>query len=378
MPRRGGGKRRKRRTHQVEEAENDADGIPRSLVIARGRVPSAVRDLIADIRTAFMPHTAQKLRERKSNSLRDYVSVAASLHVTHIWMFSATPTSPYLRIGRLPQGPTLTFRVREYTIASDVRATQRRPIVLGPPDMATPPLLVLNNFKGDATVNLMGETLRHAFPSIDVNTLRLSSVRRVLLIERDTEDGMLRLRHYALKVQPSGLSRPVRKMVIRRRLPKLGNMEDVAELLENDAGAFSSDSEAEGGGEEVTLSQDVKRAKKGAASKVRLVEVGPRLTMELVKVESGLCNGPVLFHKFVKKSKEETEADQERIDERERLKKKRRADQEANVRRKEEVKRARKERRKQRLEARMAETEEAAGDEGDVESGADSDAVDSE
>ncbi len=373
MPKRGGGKRRKKRTHQVVEAENDTDGVPRSLVIARGRVPQAVRDLISDIRSAFMPNTAQKLRERKSNTLRDYVSVASSLHVTHIWMFSATATSPYLRVGRLPQGPTLTFRVREYTLASDVRATQRRPMVLGPPDMATAPLLVLNNFKGDATVNLMGETLRHCFPSIDVNTLRLSSVRRVLLIERDTEDGTLRLRHYALKVQPSGLSRPVRKMVLKGRVPKLGGMDDVAELIENDAGAFSSDSEAEGAGEEVTLSQDVKRAKRGAASKVRLVEVGPRVTLELVKVESGLCDGPVLFHKFVKKSKEEAEADQKRIEDRERLKKKRRADQEANVRRKEEVKRARKERRKQRLEARTAEAEQAAGDEGDVESGAEAD-----
>lgn len=355
MPKRGGGKRRKRRTHHVSTAESDADGVPRSLVLARGRVPQGVRDVITDMRGAFMPHTAQKLRERKSNSLKDYLAVASQLHVTHIWMFSATDKAPYLRVARLPQGPTLTFRVAEYTLAPHVRATQKRPVVLGDGDMAGPPLLVMNNFGGDEKgVKLMGETLRHAFPSLDVASVRLSALRRVLLFERNAEDGMVRLRHYALRVQAARLSRPVRKMVVRGRIPKLAKLSDVAQLMEGATnGVFSSDSEMEEtrGNEEITLSQDVKKLRRGASSKIRLVEVGPRLTLDLVKVEAGLCTGAVLFHKHVHKSEDDVAADQKRIDEREALRKKRRMDQEANVERKAQVKRARKERRKLKIEA---------------------------
>lgn len=376
MPKRGGGKRRKRRTHFVPSAESEADGIPRSLVLARGKVPMGVRDLITDLRSVFMPYTAQKLRERKSNSLRDYVAVAAQLHITHIWMFSATERAPYLRVGRIPQGPTLTFRLCEYTLAPHVRATQKRPVLLGDPDLAAPPLLVMNNFgdTSDPGVKLMAETLRHCFPPIDVNSVRLAALRRVLLIERDSEDGLVRVRHYALRVHAAGLSRPVRKMVVRGRVPKLARLDDVAELMEGAGppGVFSSDSEIEDvrGNEEVKLPQDVKSLRKGANSKVRLVEVGPRLTLELVKVEAGLCNGAILYHKHVKKSVEEVATDQKRIDEREALRKKRRMDQEANVERKEHVKRARKERRKERAKVHTASVEKTEAVDGDIESGA--------
>jgi len=309
MPKRGGGKRRKRRTHAEPGAESEADGVPRSLVLARGRIPQGVRDLISDVRVVFMPHTAQKLREKKSNTLKDYVSIASKLHVTHIWMFSATEKSPYLRISRLPQGPTLTFKIHEYTTSNHVRATQKRPILLGSADMASSPLLVMNNFSnsGNKEVDLMGETLRHCFPSIDINTLKLSSIRRILLLERDGETGHVWLRSYALKVQPNGLSKPIRKMVVKGRIPKMNGMSDISELLENDLnqGAFSSDSEAENDNNEseVVLPQDMKKLKRGANSKVRLAEIGPRLRLELIKIEGGLCEGPILYHKYVKKKR---------------------------------------------------------------------------
>lgn len=386
MPTRTGGKRRKRRTHAKSDGPEQSDGVPRSLVVARGKVPLGIRELISDLRAAFAPHTAVKLRERKSNSLRDYVSVAASLHVTHVWMMSATEQAPYLRIARVPQGPTLTFRINEYTTATHVRATHRRPVLLGAADRATPPLLVLNNFGGNRPeVKLTAETLRNAFPSIDVNSLKLSSARRVLLIDRDTDtsgdgdggedahadadgegvtvgDGKIRLRHYALRVQQAGLSKPVRRLV-RGRVPSMRKFTDVAEYMDEDAAGYSSESDVEDvRGEEaaVTLAQDVRKVKKGAPSKVKLVEVGPRVTLELVKIEAGLCQGAVLHHAFVKKSKEEVAEDRARVDTREQLRKKRKAAQEENVRRKQQVKKARKERRK--VSAARAEAQAQAQD----------------
>ncbi len=203
------------------------------------------------MREIFLPYTAQKLRERKSNNLRDYVAIAAQFQLTHIWLFSATDRAPYLRVARLPQGPTLTFRIKEYTLGTHVRATQKRPMVLTDADFGKSPLLVLNNFadkNAGQGVQLMGETLRHCFPPIDVHGVKLATMRRVLLVERDAESGLVHMRHYALRVQAAGLSRPVRKMVVNGRVPKLAKLDDVAELLE-DGGRYGVFSRRFGNGE---------------------------------------------------------------------------------------------------------------------------------
>ncbi|KAI0564058.1 Brix domain containing protein [Gracilaria domingensis] len=139
MPRKAGGRRRKRRTHKLDTPGSPS--IPRSFVFRRGHVPGGVRDLVACLRAALMPHTARRLKERRMNGIRDYVSVATQIGVTHFWILSATATSPYLRVARVPQGPTLTFRIVEYSLSADVRATQRRPVALEDAHFEQPPLL---------------------------------------------------------------------------------------------------------------------------------------------------------------------------------------------------------------------------------------------
>lgn len=40
----------------------------------------------------------------------------------------------------------------------------------------------------------------------------------------------------------------------------------------------------------------------------RLTEIGPRMTLELVKIQEGAVDGEVLYHKFIEKTPEEIEA----------------------------------------------------------------------
>lgn len=44
-------------------------------------------------------------------------------------------------------------------------------------------------------------------------------------------------------------------------------------------------------------------------SSIRLQELGPRLTLELMKVERGLCEGEVLYHSYLTKTQEEVSLD---------------------------------------------------------------------
>lgn len=70
---------------------------------------------------------AFQLQEKKRNNLRDFLNVAGPMGVTHFLMLSKTGTSPYLRVARTPQGPTLTFKIKEYSLVVDIARSQLRP-----------------------------------------------------------------------------------------------------------------------------------------------------------------------------------------------------------------------------------------------------------
>lgn len=53
---------------------------------------------------------------------------------------------------------------------------------------------------------------------------------------------------------------------------------------------------------------------KAQQSAIKLVELGPRLTMELFKVEAGMCEGDILYHKFESKSEEDAMKTKQKVD----------------------------------------------------------------
>lgn len=57
----------------------------------------------------------------------------------------------------------------------------------------------------------------------------------------------------------------------------------------------------------VTLPQNLagRGAKEGAKSALRMIELGPRMRLELIKIEEGLIEGEVLYHQFIQKTEEE-------------------------------------------------------------------------
>ena len=73
---------------------------------------------------------------------------------------------------------------------------------------------------------------------------------------------------------------------------------------------------------------------KANQSAIRLTEIGPRMTLELVKIEDGLCDGEVLYHNHVSKTAAEVSELRTRNSEKKRLKEERKRQQEANVERK--------------------------------------------
>ena len=78
----------------------------------------------------------------------------------------------------------------------------------------------------------------------------------------------------------------------------------------------------------------------------RLVELGPRLSLTLIKIEEGLMDGAVLYHSIVKKSKEEIEELTSKVAKSRRLKEARKKEQAKNVEKKQSEKKSNRKTRK--------------------------------
>eukprot|EP00879_Flechtneria_rotunda_P012529 GHRR01013082.1.p1 GENE.GHRR01013082.1~~GHRR01013082.1.p1 ORF type:complete len:210 (+),score=50.31 GHRR01013082.1:250-879(+) len=166
-------RRRKKRTHQVEGADPSKKADPKTFVFRRGKHWGILGDLETDLRRMMLPNTAAALRESKRNTLKDFVSVAGPLGVSHFLMLTATERSTYLKVAKTPRGPTLTLRVKGYSLMSDVAASQAHPRV--PPNaFKTAPLVVLNNFSSQhKQLALAASLFQGMFPSINVHTVNL-------------------------------------------------------------------------------------------------------------------------------------------------------------------------------------------------------------
>ena len=357
-------------------------------------------ELVSDIRKMMLPYTAVSFREDAKNrkvTLAHYAKeLGGPLGVTHILSLSQNESRLNLRLARTPAGPTLTFRVKRFSLSRQVRSVQRRPYD-SPAAFSHPPVVVTNNF-GDATapphVKLLRITFQNMFPAINVASVSLGDCRRVVLFNylrrevKDSEDVAegggaegdreldedeeVEVRHYAVKATPTGVNRRVRR-IVQARVPDLSRLEDVADYItgrtragapapaagiaSGGAGGALSDSEPEDETSHVTLPQ--KYAGRGNArsqkSALKLVEMGPRLRLKLVKVERGLAAGDVMYHAYVKKTAEEIKTQKARIEKEALEKKRRREVQDVNVNRKRVEKEEKREAKRSRKEEREKE-----------------------
>ena len=160
---------------------------------------------------------------------------------------------------------------------------------------ATAPLVVLDSFGSkEKHIALQRVTFEALFAPIDVSTVKVADMRRVVLFHKDG-DGV-EMRHYAVQASAANVSKPVKRVVEVKNIPDLSKLKDISEYVTRiDPG---SDSE----GEDAVAPMAGKFGGRGNVakreSKIKLVELGPRLRLRLYKVERGVCSGDVLYHAF--------------------------------------------------------------------------------
>ena len=290
--------------------------------------------------------------------------------------------------------------------------------------------LVMNNFSSSSSdsaskvpkhlESLTTTAFQSLFPPINPQATPLKSIQRVLLLNREDaeeEDGsfILNFRHYAITTKSVGLSKPLKRLNAAEKLvnskkgkkgglPNLGKLQDISDYIiggENgegymtDGGTSGSEVDTDAEVEVVeTVTKRVLNSKARAAAAaaaaardddsemgpqadesverraVKMVELGPRMKLRLVKVEEGLCSGKIMWHEYVHKTREEIRELEQKWDQKRKEKEARRKEQKENVERKRKAKAADK-------KAGKAQ-EGGQGDEMDVDDEVDSDFYDYE
>nr|CAG4638410.1 EOG090X0508 [Cyclestheria hislopi] len=359
-------KKKKNKNKKSDEPE-EIKNAPHSFVIYRGHVGNYIEELMKDFRRVMEPNTASSLKVSDRNSIKDYISISGPLHVSHLVMFTRSEISPYVRFCRLPHGPTLTFKIVGYSLCRDVISIQKRQHTYDK-QFLTHPLVVLNNFSGEGfQLKLMTSMFQNLFPSINVATVKLGTIRRCVLFNYFPEDGSIEFRHYSIKSVPVGVSKAVKRLV-QSKVPNLAKYSDISEFITK-SGQLSDSEVEDDPANQVTLPQSLgsRGSKAGSQSAIRLVELGPRLRLQLVKIEEGILDGEILYHQFIHKTDEEKKLIRQRREQRRKEKEKARKIQEANIKKKEEEKARLKEKslegiRKKRALSDVAQNEEAEAD----------------
>uniref|UniRef100_A0A8B9QHZ2 Suppressor of SWI4 1 homolog n=1 Tax=Apteryx owenii TaxID=8824 RepID=A0A8B9QHZ2_APTOW len=309
---------KKERAAALHNAQQEFGTVPHSFVFHRGCVGKNVRQLILDVRKVMEPYTARALKVRKKNSLKDFVAVAGPLGVTHFLVFSKSPSS-----------------INFYALIKDVVSSLKRHR-MHEQQFTHHPLLVLSNFGlQQIHIKLMASMFQNMFPSINVHKVNLNNIKRCLLVSYDAETQLLDFRHYSVKVVPVGVSKGLKKL-LQEKFPNMSRLEDISELLIKDINLSESEAEQDGTHNILELPQAYagRGNMKAQQSAVRLTEIGPRMTLQLVKVEEGLAQGNVLYHSFVHKTEAEVQEILARKEAKLQLKAERRQKQEADVERK--------------------------------------------
>mmetsp|Transcript_3450 Transcript_3450/g.5082 ORF Transcript_3450/g.5082 Transcript_3450/m.5082 type:complete len:420 (-) Transcript_3450:12-1271(-) len=297
-------KQKKKMKRTKEASEEYIKSVPRSLIYTQGKIGTHLQNLQQDLRTVMLPYTAENARITKHMKFRDLIKLSQQIYLSHFMAITLGPMGPLLTMMRVPHGPTIQFRIQSYSLIEDVSSFLKsisKPVVRVRPHKHTgaskhqgdkddhelhqyhnkPPMVVLNHFNNvEGHMKLVGLTFQHMFPSIDVSDFDAED-RRVVLFEYDEDRDLVEFRHYAVKVN-----------------------EEKEEEKNKD--------------ENITASTS-------------LVEIGPRMSLSLIKIEKELRGGEVLYHRYVEKTSAEKKMLEKRAKDQAKQRFKRRREQEANV-----------------------------------------------
>lgn len=136
----------------------------------------------------------------------------------------------YLKVMRLPRGPTLTFKIHNFSLARDVVSSLKKQVVVEEAFKHSP-LVILNSFSGEGMhLKMMASMFQNMFPTLNLTKVDLNTVRRCVLLNFNPSTKLIDFRHYNIKIVPVGVSKGVKK-VVQGKIPNLSMCEDITDFF---------------------------------------------------------------------------------------------------------------------------------------------------
>ena len=167
----------------------------------RGRVGKLITKLVTELRTTMYPYTAINLKESKANSIKDFLSIKDVYGLSHTMMLTNTEKASYLKLAKMPRGPTVTFKMDKYCLSSDIFEhlssiddNKKRAFKPLTKSFNHIPLVIMNGFNNSyipedqkESVNIAAMLIQSFFPPINLNEIQLKKCKRVVLFNLKLE-----------------------------------------------------------------------------------------------------------------------------------------------------------------------------------------------
>ena len=115
--------------------------------------------------------------------------------------------------------------------------------------------------------------LQGLFPSIKLGQCNLKLMKRVVLASKDSETGVIAIRHYKINQRDLQISDPLR-MIDKGQIPNLGQYESIEDYFMENLKAQSNNKKQQ-------------RA-------INLQEIGPRIDLSFKQVQTNVFGGNIL------------------------------------------------------------------------------------
>lgn len=323
------------------------------------------------------PYTAVNLKESKANCIKDFLSIVDVYGLSHMIMLTNTDKNSYMRLAKMPRGPTVTFKIHEYSLAADIFENNQKKIetsLSNPNTRRIPsnpkpltksfnhvPLVIMNGFNSNKISDTYKEPVKIAamliqsfFPPLNLNEIQLKKCKRVVLFnltfdkESNSADPepIIEFRHYDIDIEKYSIKKTISN-IINSKKKDLSQFQSISDYILRQSGYTSgSDNEDPNLGicdviQDSELKEDkgkIEANNGGDKIKVKLNEIGPRINMKIYKIEEGFLKGNVTFHTYINKSKKEVKELMEKIKLKRKLKKERKQEQQQNINHKNELK----------------------------------------
>jgi ribosome biogenesis protein SSF1/2 len=214
----------------------------------------------------------------------------------------------FIKFTKMAKGPTFTFNVLKYSNNTDLHQLLPRAKALTTKNLGSP-LVILNGFGSEVEVpqakdaastdnpsgiqerKLMATMFNNLFPSLNLNQAKPSALKRVVLVNFDSTRDVIEWRHYYIKQNYTDINNKIKKIVNSKKIPNLSECKDLSQYFAGNVG-YASESDIDNlPNSKINVEEEMKSGKvQKKKVNLRLFEIGPRITMKLVKIEEGLLS----------------------------------------------------------------------------------------